>query len=69
MARQIVGNIAEVVDVLFRDDQELTRIHGSQRHERHNPVVFVDDARGSFFANNSQKIQVDADSIAGCSIV
>jgi hypothetical protein len=44
VARQIVRDIAEVINVFFRDDEKLTWIDLAQRHERHDPVIFVNDA-------------------------
>jgi len=52
VAAQIIGYIADVVDVYFWNDEKLTRVNGPNCHKRHYLFIFVNHARVSSPMNN-----------------
>ena len=41
-----------MIDMIFRDDEELAGIHRSQCHESRDPIVFIDDTGFRYTVNN-----------------
>ena len=52
-----IGNIAEVIDVLFRDDHQFARVDGADAHEAEARLILVDPAArrppGNYFAKHA----------------
>jgi hypothetical protein len=44
MARQVVRDVTEMINMLLRDDEEFSRIDLPQGHESHDSVIVVNDA-------------------------
>lgn len=49
--QETFGNIKNVYIMLFRDDECVPLVYGSNIHKSHNLIVFVDHACRGFFAD------------------
>jgi hypothetical protein len=52
VGRQIVRQVAEVIDVLFRDDEQLAFTHGADVQESQDVIVLVNATGGSLPAHD-----------------